>query len=292
MFNTIKSKILIISISLSLVLLVILTSIMFFYYQDIRDILINRTIQFTEVQSQKIDFEILRTEKNARDLALMGELYYKFDKNPVIATKTMIEVFDNYPLSLGGGIWFKPYLIDRNKKLSCIYVYRNNQDKLVIDKAFETEEYNYLNQGWYKDIMPNLTKDDNVEWSFPYYEKEGSNSLMITAGTAIYDDNRDIVGLSTVDWKISTVLDGISMLERELPHNSFVLFANPEKDYIIATTDPNLSDKNLVGKSLKNIPYKKIPIKNLLYNNSPKEYPLKKIFIIKNKMLQSGATNI
>ncbi len=270
MFKTIKSKILIITLSMSLVLLFILAAIALCYYHDIKQILIDRTIIFTELQAEELNLDILRTEKNARDLALMGELYYKFDRNPKIAEKTIIEVFENYPISLGGGIWFKPYIVNPDKMRSCIYAYRNDKGKLVLDESFESEEYNYLNQNWYKEIMPNLTRDDNVEWSFPYYEKEGSDSLMITAGTAIYDDDRNIVGLSTVDWDISNVRAKIIKLENKLTKNSFALFANPKKDYIIVTTDPNLNDAELVGKSLKNIPWYNGDLKRteyLIYNN-------------------------
>ena len=270
MFKTIKSKILIITLSMSLVLLFILAAIALCYYHDVKEILINRTDNFTKLQAKELDLEILRTEKNARDLALMGELYYKFDRNPKIAEKTIIEVFENYPISLGGGIWFKPYIVNTDKMRSCIYAYRNDKGKLVLDESFESEEYNYLNQNWYKEIMPNLTRDDNVGWSFPYYEKEGSDSLMITAGTAIYDDDRNIVGLSTVDWDISNVRAKIIKLENKLTKNSFALFANPKKDYIIVTTDPNLNDAELVGKSLKNIPWYNGDLKRteyLIYNN-------------------------
>ncbi len=264
MLKTIRANIILLIVLMLFVSLCGLGLFTYKYYRDETELTTKYYVALTELEAKKIDVEILRTEKNARDLALMGELYYKFEKDRNVAIETMREVFENYPKSLGGGIWFKPHLMFPNERLSCIYTFRNKNNQIVVDKAYETEEYNYLNQNWYKEIAPNITRDDNVEWSLPYYEKEGGGTRIITAGAGIFDQNKNIIGISTVDWAIDNVIKSLETLDN-VPKGSFTLFANPKKDYIIATTDPYLNGKDLTGKSLKNIPWYSNNLKEIRY---------------------------
>jgi sigma-B regulation protein RsbU (phosphoserine phosphatase) len=211
---------------------------------------------------QNINKEVINIENNARVLALFGEHFYEHEKNFIFLEKSVKRIFENNPLSLGGGIWFKPYLIDKSKKFACIYAYRTKDNDIIIDKTFETNEYNYLNQNWYKEIITAVDNKNKIEWSYPYYEKEGSNTLMVTAGMGMYVDGK-MIGITTVDWKISDILKNIS--EMKITANSFALFANARKDYILVSTDPFLNNTNLLGKSLKNIPWYNSNLKKVRY---------------------------
>ena len=251
MFKTIKSKIILITLSTFSVLLVIFSMVSYLYYRDTKSIMTDFASKSIASYVQNINKEVIKIEKNARDLAMMGELYYQFEKNQSVAEKTILQLFENYPESLGGGIWFKAYAIFPNKRLSCIYVYRNSDNKIVTDPSFESEAYNYLEQNWYKEILPQISKENNIEWSSPYFEKEGSDTLMITAGSGMYDNRGNLIGISTVDWAIDSVIKSIDQI-KPTP-GSFALFSDPEADYIIAYTDKTINSGELVGKSLKNI---------------------------------------
>ena len=267
MFNTLKSKIVIIVFSMFVILTFVLTAFTCLYYRDTKSLMLDFVSKNVETQAQNINKELVKIEKNARSLALMGELYYKFDRDKSVAEKTVIQVFENYPDSLGGGIWFKPFYINSSKNFDCIYAYRNKQDKIVLDDKFETEEYNYPEQSWYKEIMPHISKKHNIEWSSPYFEKIGSNSLMITAGVGMYDNDGRLVGISTVDWEIHSVVNAIEKIKKKLnlSDNCFALFAYPQKDYVIVSTDKFLGNKNIVGKSLKNVPWYNDNLINIIY---------------------------
>ena len=117
-------------------------------------------------------------------------------------------IFQNYPGSLGGGIWFKPYLVHPNHRLSCIYAFWDQEKHVVLDSSFESESYNYLNQDWYTEIMPQLEKGERLFWSKPYYEEQGAETLMMTVGAGIYHQG-ELVGLSTVDWQMNSILNSI-----------------------------------------------------------------------------------
>lgn len=263
MFHTIKSKIVIITITLLFFILLVLSSFTYIVYLYEKELIVSSCSIAISALVQDINKEVINIENNAKDLALLGEQYYYFHKNKKSLDSSVIKIFENYPNSLGGGIWFKPFYIDKFKKNFCIYAFRNENNNIIIDNNFETEDYNYLEQGWYKEITSVIQDVHNIEWSTPYYEKFGSNTLMITAGSGMYDDSGSLIGISTVDWKISKILEDIKKL-KPTP-NSFALFANAQKDYIMISTDPYLNNDVLLGKSLKNIPWYNGKLKRLRY---------------------------
>jgi len=265
MFRTIKSKILVTAI----IMLTFLMSAFLCYTvisrMKTKQLMVQNYVFSIDKFVQDINKKIIRYEDNVLDLARIGSLFYKTDKSIELTNKTIIKIFEDYPESLGGGIWFEPYIVDKSQKRVCFYAYRNKENKVVLDESFSSEEYDYHNQGWYKQIISKVTPKNNVIWSEPYYEHQGSNTLMITVGTGIYV-NEELIGISTVDWEISTIIDDISKmkpLERTFSmykngneiKNSFALLGSKESDYIIATSDPYLKNEELIGHSLKEVPW-------------------------------------
>ena len=262
MFKTIKSKILLITLLMLITLSSLFCIFTFLYLKSSKNLILESYFHSIAVFADNINKEILKIEDNAKDLALQGEMFYKIDKNKKMAENTTIRLFENYENSLGGGIWFKPYSVNKNKRLYCVYAYRNKSNKVVSDDAFETNEYNYPTQSWYTDIMPELAKGKKIAWSLPYHESVGSNTLMVTAGSGIFNKNR-LVGLSTVDWEIESIVNDVSKIKPT--QNSFALFADKTRDHIIATNDPYLDSASLVGKSLKELPWYRDNLKQKTY---------------------------
>jgi len=264
MFNTIKSKISLIVILTFIVLISVSSISNLIYFKNMERLIIRSYYYSIAVLVQNLNKEIVEIENNAQDLSILGTLYYNAGKGRDInkASNAIKNVFDFYKGSLGGGIWFKPYAFDKNKRLFCIYTFRNKQNQLVFDKSFESESYNYPKQGWYEQIISKITKDKNIAWSLPYFEKEGSNTMMVTAGSGIYSGDK-LVGISTVDLEISSIMQYVSKIEPT--PNSFVLFADRKNDYILVSTDPYLDNNKLVGASLNNVPWYKENMHKTLY---------------------------
>ena len=261
-FNTVKSKIILISALMLVTLSLLLSFFAYIYLENGKSLILNGFSHNIANFAERINKDIIRIEDNAKDLALQGEMFNHIDKNKNMALYTTVNIFNNYPYSLGGGIWFEPNIIDHTKRWYCIYVYRNNDNEVVPDEQFETEEYDYLNKNWYKEIFPNVTKEKNVAWSQPYYEKEGSNTLMVTAGAGIYE-NEKLIGISTVDWEISSIIKSIS--EMKPTNNSFALFGDKEHNAIIASTDPYIDNSTLLGKPLNTLSWYNENLKHITY---------------------------
>lgn len=265
MFKTLKSKNIITAIILLTFLMFAVGCFAIYSRKSTKQLMVQNYKFSISSYVEEINDGILVTENNLNGLALIGSLYYRTDRSDELTDRVITRIFENYPKNLGGGIWFIPYKIDKSKKYICFYAYRDKNNKIVIDKNFSGKEYDYPNQGWYKEIISQVTPERNIIWTKPYYENLGSYTKMVTAGTGIYVDG-ELVGIATVDWSIDSAINNISRMKpvektfsmyksgREIK-NSFALFGNEEQDYIITTSDPYLDNKKLVGRSLKEIPW-------------------------------------
>ena len=261
MFNTIKSKILLIVFSMLITLTIVLSAFTYVYLKNTKTLVIKTCSIAIGEFVQSINKDILKIEDNTRDLALAGEMYIDYKKKSGLELITK-KVFENYPESLGGGIWFLPYHIDKSKRLNCVYAYRSKNNEILIDDSFEKEDYNYPGQKWYKEIINKLSKEKNIAWSMPYFEKEGSNTYMVTAGAGIYK-NDELIGISTVDWDINDIVKEVYNI-RPTEH-SFALFADEKNDFIIASTDPYIHNPGFSGKSLKTLSWYNDSLRKITY---------------------------
>lgn len=279
MFKTLKSKILGISISILAVITLVFLTYCYVFENKTKPLILDYYSRYIEVLKDEISEDIIKIENNSKDLALIGNLFYKTDKNIDLTKDVIKKIFYNYPESLGGGIWFEPYVIDKSQKRFCFYAFRNNDGEVVPDDSFNSEEYDYLNQGWYKQIFSQIKeKKVDVAWSLPYYENQGSYTLMITAGSGIYDEKGNLIGISTVDWQISSIheqLKNMNFVLKVSPQSSFssgkyiknhfALLANLADDYVIVTTDPFIDTKAVMGKSVSTIPWYKASLVDDLF---------------------------
>lgn len=294
MFKTVKSKILAIAVTILAFLMLASLCHVYFARMNTKQLMV-QNYKFSITASpfiQDIKSRIVSTEDNLKSLSLIGSLYYKTDRSNDLTDRVITRIFENYPQTLGGGIWFKPYILDKSKKYVCFYAFRDKNNKIVIDRNFESEKYDYPNQEWYKQIISQVTPERNIVWSKPYYENQGSYTTMITAGTGIYVDG-ELVGIVTVDWELDSVIDEVSKmkpLEKTFSmykkgneiKNSFALFGNVKDDYVIATNDPYLDNDAVSGHSLKEIPW--YTNANHLYNTTYITYHNKKYIPFVNEL--------
>lgn len=252
MFQTIKSKILILSLSMLIFLCGVVSFFSYLNYQNAKQLTITASDFEISTFARQIERDMSIMDHKAIDLALIGEMYYRKDRSLELTNSIIKEFFENAPLLLGGGIWFKPYVINPKQLRKCFYAYRDETEQVWLDGRFESEEYDYLNQNWYLEIMKSLEQKNIVEWAPPYYENQGLETLMTTVGAGIYN-NGELVGLSTIDWKIGDIIE--SLMQMKPTPNSFSLLADRNKDFIIVSTDPHLKNDTLLGASLKKIPW-------------------------------------
>jgi len=249
MLNSIKSRIVILTFSLLILLAFVVTSAaVIAFYRDKEQVIIANSASISAFEGQ-INTEIAELEKNALDLALMGEVYYQKGKQQEIGEFSTKHILTNYPNSMGNGIYFAPYQIQKDEKIACFHAIWNQNKQIRMLPSCVNKTFNYFNQNWYTEIMNGLKSGQRTAWSNPYKSTQLGN-LMTTVGAGIYD-NGSFVGMATVDWDLDTILR--SILKIKPTPNSFVLFADKSSDYVMATTEPNVDNAAMMGKSLKKV---------------------------------------
>ena len=246
---SIKSKIIFMTFALLFVLgLVVTGAALTAFYHD-RELLIAGNDASITAFKDQINTEITALEKNALDLALMGEIYYEQGKVKQVGDFFTKQILQNYPHSMGNGIYFLPYKINENQEISCIHAVWNQGRTIDMLPSCQNSTFDYLKQNWYAEIKKDLENGRRVSWARPYKSTQ-LDILMTTVGAGIYSNN-NLVGMATIDWELDTILKAI--LKIKPTPKSFVLFADKTNDYIIATTEPGIKNSTLMGKSLKTL---------------------------------------
>ena len=116
MLKTIRAKILVVMLLMLAVLMSTFLCYTYVFRAKTKQLMLKNYSFSVNTFVQEMDENILSFEDTARDLALIGSLFYNTDKN-VELTKSVIErIFNNYKNSLGGGIWFEPYAFSKEQK--------------------------------------------------------------------------------------------------------------------------------------------------------------------------------
>jgi hypothetical protein len=185
-------------------------------YESLRKEEVSKTVAY---ESERVQRVIAEMERNAIDLALAGyQFYLSGNHSDSVGASVSIENFRAFGSSLngeiwyeknrermrtpspksavGGGIWFEPYVLNPDKKRVCYYAFYDPDIKDVRHETeFETENYDYLTQSWYKQISERLAGKYRTAWT------------LTTVGAGIYDEKGKFIGVSTVDWQIQSMVD-------------------------------------------------------------------------------------
>ncbi len=252
--RSIRAKIFLVVISFLLIM-----SFAFSFYAvntttNYRKLRINELEATVQYKSERINTYITEMEQDALSLANAASVFYLYtDRGRKIGNTIVLNNIRTFPTAAGGGIWFEPFQLDPARRFASFYACYNDRNTLALDTHYDTEQYNYLNQTWYKLIARGVKKRGDVKWSPPYLDTEGTKSIIITAGTGIYNPKGERVGLATIDWRIQNVISAISKIKPT--ENSFIFMCDPEHDYILANTySPGRSEK-MTGRSLRYTPW-------------------------------------
>lgn len=249
MLSSIKAKIVVLTFSLLCALGFVVTSAAIVAFYHDKELIIDGNNASIAAFERQINTEIAALEKNALDLALMGEVYYHNGKQAEIGEFSTMQILRNYPSSMGNGIYFMPYKINENQKEGCIHAFRETDGTIDLLASCKNGAFKYFAQDWYSKILADLNNGQRISWTRPYKSSQLGN-LMTTVGAGIYDDE-NLIGMATVDWDLDAILK--SILEIKPTANSFVLFADKSSDYIMATTEPNVDNSSIMGKSLDTV---------------------------------------
>jgi sigma-B regulation protein RsbU (phosphoserine phosphatase) len=216
------------------------------HYKRLRLEGISRTVEF---ETEKVNKIIMGMEQGAEILALDGLISHRLQLYDINETM-VIRYLKGFQEAVGGGFWFEPYADKKDKLRSSFYAFFDKSTGGIhFDDTFDSDEYDYHNKSWYREIIGAVTRPYQVVWSKPYVDNSGSFSLMTTAGAGIYNQNDELIGISTIDWEIDKVIRELTAIKPT--KNSFILLCVPEKDYVISSTRTN----SVIGASIGSLPW-------------------------------------
>jgi len=201
-------------------------------YKQMRLAGIEQTIQ---IEIEKVNKFIAEMERAAIFFVTAGELVYEAQQERELAETLALELFRSFPAAIGGGFWFAPYAFNENTYREGVYAFFDKELGVArLDDTFFIDEYDYHNQSWYTEIAARLYEPYQVVWTRPYIDDTGSYALMTTAGAGIFDDNGNLIALSTVDWEIDEVITQLTAIRPT--ENSFIILCCPAGGYGITNT--------------------------------------------------------
>jgi diguanylate cyclase (GGDEF)-like protein len=168
----------------------------------------------------------LLMEKNARELAALGEMFYRLRRlrqddalQAELATAVSKKI-QNFPETFGGGLWYEPYAYQADSQYFSAYAYwKKNQ--VVLDRNEAGAEYHQ--EEWYRAAIPadwkiTLRRPQELYWT-PAHFNLILETAVITLAAPMYGDSGQLIGIATTDWSFDDIRKLIS--EVTITDNSF-----------------------------------------------------------------------
>ncbi|MBO6257423.1 hypothetical protein J6N69_05250, partial [bacterium] len=115
MFKTLKSKIIVTAIVMLALLLSAFGFLTVISRMKTKQLMVqNYSFSINASFLEEINDKIVSLEDNLKSLALIGSLHYKTSRSDELTDQVIVRIFRNYPGTLGGGIWYKPYIMNKN----------------------------------------------------------------------------------------------------------------------------------------------------------------------------------
>ncbi len=204
----------------------------FAYKNELIQLKYNEIRQTFVATTEKINSQTLLLERNVTDLAITSEHLFALKQDDLLSLKQLeVEVerilttnFSTFPEAIGGGIWFEPYKIDSSLKYFGPYAFQTEQG-VKFSWDLNTPKYDYHNQSWYTMASANdwgqkKIVDRALFWTPPYFDEAGSYALMMTVDALIFDEAKQVIGITTVDrslTELTSFLAKVSISENAYP---------------------------------------------------------------------------
>ncbi len=164
----------------------------------------------------------------------------------MIATSYKFVTMDNYKGTLsqivkendsvlGSGIWFEPYVFDKNEKYIGPYWYKEGSE-IVETWDYSNEEYDYFNQEYY--LNAKKLSQGQAMITDPYYDST-SGLIMASCSAPIYD-NGTFVGCVTVDMELTNIQDMIKAIQ--IGKTGIAMMVSSDGTYIYTQDDSKVQN--------------------------------------------------
>ncbi|MEI7895290.1 MAG: HAMP domain-containing protein, partial [Myxococcales bacterium] len=120
------------------------------------------------------------------------------------------------PALLGGGFWFEPFTIDKDKKYVGPYGVVKAPGQIDEDWEYQTDAYDYLTRSWYTLALPTdwdraKPRDVPTYRTEPYVDQlDDVPTVFVTTDALMVDnDTGRIIGVAVADWTLTSLRDAL-----------------------------------------------------------------------------------
>lgn len=135
----------------------------------------------------------------------------------------------------GAGIWFEPYVFDKNEMYVGPYWYKDGGN-VVETMEYSNADYDYFNQEYYTNAKS--LQQGKAKITDPYYDPS-SGTIMASCSAPIYD-NGTYVGCVTVDMQLTNIQDMVSSVR--IGKTGTAMLASSDGTYIYTTDDSKVQN--------------------------------------------------
>lgn len=216
----------------------------FAYKNELIQLKHNEIQQTFIATTEKINNQTQLLERNVTDLAITSEHLFTLkqdnlltlDQLEVAVRRILTTNFSTFPQAIGGGIWFEPYLIDSSRKYFGPYAFQTAQG-VEFSWELNTPEYDYHNQSWYTMASKNnwgqkKEVDRTLFWTPPYVDEAGSYALMMTVDALIFDEQKQVIGITTVDWSLTELTSFVATVS--ISENAYPFFIHKDSKQFLS----------------------------------------------------------
>lgn len=153
-------------------------------------------------------------EQNTRELARMGHFFESQQSltgrhNKQELEQALAQTLGDVEGISGGGVWFHPDAYQSGP--FAVYGFRTgNQLQIVSDDT------DYAQRDWYAQIEPSNEQiwetGNRFHWSPAYYHS-GTEKVVVSLSTPIRDEQQQIIGLASTDWRADEIIRMVSRVE-------------------------------------------------------------------------------
>lgn len=209
-----------------LVVAILSQALVFAVYFDIRERTLNRGRAELKIQAENMNRELEEAGTAAMQLIQTANAVAQ-DQKSVRTLEATLRVLLSSTVSdsvYGMGIWSRPYQFQKNRKLFGPYVHRKDPTQgvsdLVLTYEWETNEYNYPEQVWYK---AGALADERPIFTEPYVD---AGMTWVSLVRAWKDSGGKPRGVLSVDLVLPKLQAMIETFNRDSAHHIYLTTRN------------------------------------------------------------------
>jgi len=237
----------------------------FTYKKELKQLTLSEISQIFLASSREIERLSQLMEHTATSLAISGEFLYSIATTEQVtlerlqqeSKQLLVKNFASLPEAIGGGLWYEPFVLQADLKYFGPYAF-SHANNIEFTWDLNTPEYDYHNQDWYTLVSQNswgrAANGNNgklrpVIWTQPYFDDAGTYSLMMTVDVVMQNQQRQAIGMATVDWSLNALTNTLEQIK--ISTNSIPFFIHKKSNSILSY--PN--DPKLVMQNVDNLPW-------------------------------------